>query len=110
MAITYKILGQANPAATSNVFLYQVPAGNTAVISTLNICNTGTAGAAFRAMLRPANTATMAPQHYIAYDTIVPGNDTIVITAGLTLASTDSVYVYSNVSTLSFNLFGSEIY
>jgi hypothetical protein len=109
MPITYKILGQIAPAPASNTMLYVVPAGSNTVVSTLNVCNMGFVPSTFRAMLRPANTQVMAPQHFIAYDTWVPPNDTIVITAGFTLATTDAIYVYANTANLSFNVFGSEI-
>lgn len=108
MTIAYKILGQSNPTATSNVDLYTVPANTSVVASTLNICNQSTSTANFRIAVRPGNAALSA-KHYIAYDSAIPALDTISLTIGMSLAATDVVTVYASSSNLSFNLFGSEI-
>jgi hypothetical protein len=76
MAITYKILGQSNPSATTNTTLYTVPAGNSAVCSTLNVSNLDAAAALYRVAIRQAGAA-ISNKQYIAYNTIVPGNDAI---------------------------------
>ena len=109
MTTAYKVLGQSNPSAITNTTLYTVPAGNSAVISTVNICNQATTTANFRIAVRPLGAA-ISSQHYIAYNTNIPAYDSINITIGMTLAATDVVTVYANTATLSFNLFGSEIY
>jgi hypothetical protein len=108
MANTYKVLGQSNPAATTNTDLYTVGAGKSAVCSTIAVCNQAATAAAFRIAVRPAG-ATIDPKHYIAYDTSIPANDVLTLTIGLTLAATDVVTVYASTATMSFNLFGSEI-
>lgn len=107
MALTYKVLGQSNPAATTNTDLYTVGAGKSAVCSTITVCNQSTAGT-FRLAVRPAG-ATIAAQHYLAYDVAIAANETITLTIGLTLAATDVVTVYSSSTTMSFSIFGSEI-
>lgn len=109
MATVYKVLGQSNPAATTPTTVYTVPAANSAVISTVNICNlAGTAGA-FRIAVRPAG-ATLGNVHYLAYDVSIPANNTISYTVGLSLAATDVVTVYANTALISFSVFGTEIY
>jgi hypothetical protein len=108
MATAYKVLGQSNPAATTNTTLYTVPALTQTVCSTLVICNQASSNASFRVAIRPAG-ATLAAQHYIAYDTTVPANDVISLTIGVTLATTDVVTIQASTATLSFNLFGSEL-
>jgi len=108
MAITYKVLGQLNPATTTLTTLYTVPAGASTVASTLNICNQAATAASFRIAVRPAG-ATIAAQHYLAYDTAIPANDSISLTLGITLAATDIISVYASTGNLSFALFGSEI-
>jgi hypothetical protein len=108
MAITYKVLGQSNPSANTNTTLYTVPAATSAVCSTLVICNQAASAATFRVAIRPAG-ATIATQHYTSYDTNLNANDSITITIGITLATTDVVTVRANTTTVSFNLFGSEI-
>ena len=108
MAITYKVLGQASPAATTNTALYTVPAYMAAATSTLSICNQNATDARFRVAVQPAN-ASIQFKHYIAYDTLLPAYETISLTIGMTLATTDVVTVYANTTNISFNLFGSEI-
>jgi len=107
MATTYKVLGQLNPAATTPTTLYTVPASTSTVVSTITICNQW-ANDSFRIAVRPAG-ATLDPKHYIAYNTAIPAYDSISLTIGMTLATTDVITVYAGTSTLSFNLFGSEI-
>ena len=108
MTITYKVLGQSNPSATTNTTLYTVPASSSTVVSTITVCNLIGTAANFRIAVRPAGAA-LSNQHYINYDTQVPANDQISLTLGLTLAATDVVTVYANTATVSFNIFGSEI-
>lgn len=108
MATTYKVLGQSNPSATTATTLYTVPASTSAVISTISIANLGGSAATFRVAVRPAG-ATLANQHYIAYDVTVGALDTTTITAGITLAATDVITVYASTATIAFNAFGSEI-
>lgn len=108
MAITYKVLGQSNPAANTNTTLYTVPASTSAVCSTIVICNQAASAATFRIAVRPAG-ATLANQHYISYDTNLNANDSITMTIGITLATTDVITVRASTTTVSFSLFGSEL-
>lgn len=107
MATTYKVLGQSEPAATTLTTLYTVPAATSAVCSTLVICNKGTT-TTYRVAVRPAG-ASIADTHYIVYDAWVNGGDSIFLTLGITLATTDVVSVYAGTADVTFNLFGSEI-
>jgi hypothetical protein len=107
-AETLKILGQVNPSATTLTTLYTVPASTSTVISTIVVANEAGSSASFRLSIQPA-CATVDPKHYIAYDTALPANDSIIITLGITLATTDCVRVYASASTVSFNAFGSEV-
>ena len=107
MATSYKVLGQSNPAAITVTTLYTSPSVTSAVCSTLVIANLGVS-TTFRVAIRPAG-ATLANQHYIAYDTPVNQYDTMFLTLGITLATTDVVSVYAGTATVAFSLFGSEI-
>ena len=107
MAITYKCLGQSNPSATTLTTLYTVPAATQTVCSTLSICNRDLA-TAYRVSVRPAGAAQDV-KHYLIYDAVIAANDTILLTLGITLATTDVVTVYAGTSALSFSLFGAEI-
>jgi glucose-6-phosphate dehydrogenase assembly protein OpcA len=108
MATTYKVLGQVNPSATTATTLYTVPASTQTVVSTISVCNLSGAELSFRIAIRPGG-ATLANQHYIAYDSKVAGNDTTFITVGATLGATDVITVYASTTNVTFNAFGSEI-
>jgi hypothetical protein len=108
MPTVYKVLGQSAPSATTNTNLYTVPSATSAVVSTLVVANRSTSAAAYRIAIRPAG-ATIANQHYIAFDVTVGAGDSTTLTLGITLAATDIVTVYATSANLSFNAFGSEI-
>jgi glucose-6-phosphate dehydrogenase assembly protein OpcA len=108
MATTYKVLAQSAPSATTNTDVYTVGSGKSTVVSTITVCNRAATAATYRIAIRVAG-ATIANQHYVAYDSTVNANDTIALTLGITLAATDVVTVYASSANTSFNLFGSEI-
>ena len=108
MATIYKVLGQSAPSATTNTDVYTVPLGYAAVISTLVVANRAATAATYRIAVRPVG-ATLANQHYIAYDVALPASDSATLTLGITLAPTDVVTVYASTANTSFNLFGNEI-
>jgi len=102
-----KVLGQSNPAATTATTLYTVPASKEAVVSSISICNLASSSATYRIAIRPAG-ATLANQHYLAYDVTVGAADTTIITVGITLATTDIITVYASTANLAFSAFGDE--
>lgn len=102
-----KVLGQSNPAATTATTLYTVPSAKSAVISTLVIANLAATAATYRVAIRPGG-ATLANQHYVAYDVTVGASDSTALTLGITLATTDVVTVYASSTTLAFTAFGDE--
>jgi hypothetical protein len=104
----YKVLAQSNPSATTATTLYTVPSATSSVISTITVCNQAASAGTYRIAVRPAG-ATLAAQHYVAYDIAIAANDTTALTLGLTLATTDIVTVYASSATMSFSAFGSEI-
>lgn len=108
MAITYKVLAQSAPSATTNTDVYTVGSGKQATISTITIANRAASSATYRIAIRVAG-ATIANEDYIAYDATVPANDTIALTLGVTLGAADVVTVYASSANLSINLFGAEI-
>jgi hypothetical protein len=108
MATTYKVLGQSAPAATTDANIYTVPSATTAVISTVNIANRGASSATFRLAVRPAG-ASITNAMYLAYDVAIPGNDSIALTLGVTLAATDVFTVSASTADFSFSIFGSEL-
>ena len=108
MPQTHRVLGQSNPSATTDTTLYTVPSATQTIASTLSIANLGTAATTYRVAIRPAG-ATLANQHYVAFDVPIPGNDTVGLTLGLTLAATDVVTVRAGNASVAFSLFGCEI-
>lgn len=108
MTITYKVLGQSNPAANTLTTLYTVPANTSTIVSTLAVCNQASTASTFSIAIRPAGEA-IALKHYLNFSTPLPANDTITITLGITLAATDVISVKVESDTASFSAFGSEI-
>ena len=108
MPQTHKVLGQVNTAATTLTTLYTVPSSTQTVVSTLNVCNIGTSATTYRIAVRPTGEA-IANKHYLVYDSSIPANDSISLTLGLSLATTDIVSVYAANTNLAFSLYGVEI-
>ena len=102
-----KVLGQSNPSAVTATTLYTVPASKESVISSISVANLASSSATYRIAIRPAG-ATLANQHYLAYDVTVGASDTTIITVGITLATTDVVTVYASTANLAFSAFGDE--
>jgi hypothetical protein len=105
---TYKVLAQSAPSATTATDIYTVASATQAVISTITICNRAATAATYRIAIRP-NGATLANQHYIAYDVALAASDTTALTLGITCDAADVVTVYASTANLTFNLFGSEV-
>lgn len=108
MATIYKILGQSAPAATTEVDLYTVPAATDAIVSTVTVCNRGTAAGTFRIYVSPAGAAT-ANANYVVYDAQLDAKGFIAFTLGISLDATDELRVYASSADFSFNAFGTEI-
>ena len=91
----------------SIVTLYTVPSATSTVCSTLVICNQG-ASTVFRVAVRPAGAALEA-KNYLIVDNAINQYDSVFLTLGVSLATTDVVSVYAGATSVSFNLFGSEL-
>ena len=107
MPTNYKILAQA-VSATADTSFYTVPALTETVVSTITICNRGTASATYRINTRKDGTAT-ATANYLAYDATVSGNDTVALTLGVTLDASDQISLMASNTNLTFQAFGAEI-
>lgn len=107
MPESYKILGQANGETTfANV--YTVPANTSAVISSIIIANRSGSNTNYRIAVLPGG-APLSNQYYIAYDSVIAGNDSIGLSLGLTLGNTDIISVNASSDVLTFSVFGTEI-
>lgn len=107
MAISYLVLGQIIPPANAATNLYTVPPYISTVVSTIAVCNQANTPTTFSLSIRPAG-ATVETKHYLNYNTAIAGNDTIALTLGITLATTDVVTATSASGTVSFVAFGAE--
>jgi hypothetical protein len=102
---TYKVLAQSAPSAASATTLYT--ATNATIVSTLQAANRGGTQDAVRIAVRPAG-ATLANEHYIAYDVPLAANAVLSLQGGITLANTDVITIYSTSGNTSFSAFGSD--
>lgn len=108
MAEAYKVLGQAALAATTLTDVYTVPALTSAVVSSVVLCNRSATPTTARVAVSPAG-ASIDNKHYVAYDIELLGNESIALTLGITLATTDILRAYAAAATVSVNVFGTEI-
>jgi hypothetical protein len=106
--MAYKVLGQSAPAATTDTNVYTVPSATEAVISTIVIANRAATAGSFRLAVRP-NGATIANQHYIAYDVPIAANDSTTLTLGITVDAADIITAQCSTADMSINVFGTEI-
>lgn len=109
MTTALKVLGQASPTANTLTTIYTVPATNSAILSTITVCNRGTANAVFSLAVRPAGES-IADKHYITYETFLPNKDTIYLTLGLALSATDVLSANVSTSDVSIGAYGTEVY
>ncbi len=107
MATTYKVLGQVHPLINTNTTLYTAPFATSAVCSTIAICNIGIS-TTYRIAIRPAG-ATLEDKHYLVYNAAINQYDTVMLTLGITLATTDVITVFAATADVTFQVFGSEI-
>jgi hypothetical protein len=108
MPTTYKVLGQTNPSATTLVTVYTVPSSTQSVVSSISVCNTSTTASTYRIAVR-INGATIATGQYLAYDASIPGNDTAILTPGISLGAGDIISGYAGSANLAFGVYGAEI-
>ena len=108
MPTTYKVLGQSNPSATTLTTLYTVPSSTSTVVSTITIANLAGSSGTFRIAIRQAG-ASIANSQYLAYDTTIAALDTLTLTLGITLATTDVISIYASTANMSFAAYGSEL-
>ena len=107
MANAYKVLGQLADASANDVTLIADQDGQT-IVSSIVIANREAATNTFRIAVRPGG-ATLANEHYIAYDSDVLANDSITLTLGITLADNDIITVGASDANVSFSAFGTVI-
>jgi hypothetical protein len=107
MPTNYKILAQA-ASATADTSFYTVPAATETVVSTITICNRGTASATYSINTRIDGTAT-GVTNALASNASIPANDTIALTLGITMNASDQISLSASNTNLTFQAFGAEI-
>jgi hypothetical protein len=107
--MAYKVLGRRAAAATTAEELYAVPSASAAVVSSIVIANRSSSARTYRLAVKPTSGTTLANEHYLVYDATVPGNDTVILTIGVTLASSNVIVTYASAADLTFTAFGSEL-
>lgn len=111
MPNAYKVLGQIVPQANTANTLYTVPAGRSAIVSSINVCNPSISNNIDVRLAIVPSGETLAQRHYVAFGLPVPLCDSINLSLGLTLAANDSIIVYANNATnMSFAAFGLEVF
>jgi hypothetical protein len=108
MALTYKVLGQAIPAASTLTDLYTVPSGTYVIVNSIVICNTNSSATTFRISVAQDGAADTLAQ-YVAREIPIAGNATTEFAMGITMDAADRLRVYSTSGSCSFNAFGVEI-
>ena len=108
MANVYKILGQVADASANDVELYLVPSSTEAVVSTIVVCNREAANNTFRIATKTDNSS-VATTDYVAYDSVINGNDTITLTLGITLQAGAEISVGASDANVTFQAYGTQI-
>lgn len=108
MAEFLKILGQSAPTAGILTDVYTVPAGRSATISSVTVCNENITTILFRVSLAIAG-AVDASKQYIYFDLDLNSSNTFVATVGITLGTGDVVRVQSDTNNVAFQFFGVEV-
>jgi hypothetical protein len=109
MPTTYTNAGvQGTSGTTSYTTLYNTSASARAVLSTIAVCNTASTPATYRVGIM-GSAGTPSATDWVVYDATVGSNDTVFITCGITLGTSQFVRVSSSATTVTFRAFVSEI-
>lgn len=108
MPLTYKVLAQANPSATTATTLYTVPAQTATILSSIVVTNQAGTSGTYRIAIRP-DGENLAAKHYIAFDRTLAANSFEPHTFGVTLDAGDVITIYASSANMSFNAFGVQV-
>jgi hypothetical protein len=107
VADALKVLGQADPSATTTTTLYTVPDKTMTTVSSIVAANRTGSAITFRLSVH-VEGASADDKQYLYYDKSIAANDSLTIVIGITLNQTDVVKVYTSAVNMSFNMFGCE--
>jgi hypothetical protein len=109
MPTTYKTQQVQGTASTGTyATLYNTSASATAVVSTVAITNTASASGTYRVGIM-GSAGTPAAANWLVYDSVVAGNDTIFLTVGISLGTSQFIRVSSSANTATFSAYVAEI-
>lgn len=108
MPTTYKVLGQSYPSAATDTTLYTVPSATSTVVSTIHCFNSGDNNSYIDIAVRPAGAA-IESKNYLLKNAQIAAGESLSLTIGITLATTDVITVRTSLATVAFQAFGSEI-
>lgn len=110
--MAYKILGQANLSTTANTDIYTVPAGNQAVVSTLDITSTEINITDVSVFVRKSVAGvaqTASRSNSLLWQFPVEALNVIPLTIGITLSEGDVITAQaSKVDSITIHVYGSE--
>jgi glucose-6-phosphate dehydrogenase assembly protein OpcA len=109
MPTTYKTQQvQGTAGVGTYATLYNTSASATAVVSTIAITNTASVSATYRIGIM-GSAGTPAAANWLVYDSVVAGNDTIFLTVGISLGTSQFIRVSSSANTATFSAYVAEI-
>lgn len=100
---------QGTTGVSTYASLYTTGASTRAVISTIAITNTAATVATYRIGIMATPAGTPAAANWIVYDATVAANDTVFLTAGITMNINQVIRVSSSANTVTFSAYVSEI-
>jgi hypothetical protein len=110
MAQSFKPVQVQGSASVSDfVTLYSTGSGEEAIISSLLVCNSGSAAATYRVGLA-GSAGSPSASNWLVYDASVDANDTTALTLGVCLDSERFIRVSSSASTVVFSAFVTEVF
>ena len=107
MAAIYKVLGTQVAPGQTVTDLYTTTAGYAGIVSTLAITNTTGTSGTYRIAVVPSGQ-TLGTQHYIAYEQIINGYESVYLTLGISMAAGDKIKVFAQPG-IAFTAFGTEV-
>ena len=107
MALAPQVIAQHTPAAGGGFEVaYTVPGATAVTIATIILHNDGSSGATDTAQIRVAVAGAADDVSQQIWNVNVPDEGSIIITTGITLATTDVVRVASTNGDINFHFYG----
>lgn len=110
MPTTYKRLGNIASSGVIGTADTLYTATTAATVSTIAVCNTSASAQAFRLAVHTATSYPATAAAYLVYGASVAANDSVFLTIGATLDTTNKyILCSSSSSVVGFTAFGAEI-